>query len=274
MATKKQTNKNKAIELSDREAPTNRNMSIESVVGSVMAEAQLRVLTSKTPEHAIKTRPGGRGKLLKYVPHGYVTDMLNKAFGFDWDYKLLPYFDGGSIYHLERDVEVGINPKTKKPILVNYISIYGELTVRIHNPQKLSEIVATVTKPGPGSAVWYPENEWGDALKAAKSDGLKVAAHELGIALDLYWDDEAEFNQYEKEQEDKRKREEAEIINAIVIPEGYPHNAIQMLSKAKTELHLELPDIESILGKKFAEIQAEYKIEYWDKLKENKKKDS
>jgi len=270
MATKK-SSKSKAVVLSEREAPIERKMSMVDIISSVMAKAQLEVLTAKTPEHAIKTRPGAKGRALKYVPHGYVTDTLNRAFGFDWDYKLMPYFGNGNVYHLET-IQTGIHPKTKEPIIMRYVTVYGELTIRVHNPKKMSEIIATVTKPGPGSSVWYPENELGDAIKAAKSDGLKVAAHELGIALDLYWDDEAEQDKYNQIQEDKRRQQEQEAIDVfaedvVISPNGdNPVNGIQLISIASAKYKYDLSKVQEILGLPLAQFNDDYKPEYWDKI--------
>lgn len=266
-STQKKTvkkNDNKAIELV-REAPVQRKLSSNDIVSSVMAKAQLEVLTADTPDYAIKKRQGAKGKMLKYVTHGYVTDRLNKAFGFDWDFKLLPYFDNGSVYHLET-VQTGVNVKTKEIIYARYISVYGELTVRIHNPKKMAEVIATVTKPGPGSAVWYPENEFGDALKAAKSDGLKVAAHELGIALDLYWDDNAEFEKFEQTQQEKAKQETDEIIEGLATDEEQeevPADGVSLAIKAQSLFEMGMADVKKILGNDFMK---NYQSDMWQKI--------
>lgn len=261
MARKKKKNESKEI-VPSREAPKQRNVTSKDLaVMKIMAQKQIEVLTAKTPEYAIKTRPGGGGRVLRYVSHGYVTDQLNKAFGFDWDYKLLPVFDGSIAKHVT--VKTGENRRTGEDIITHYISVYGELTVRIHNPQKLAEVIATITKPGPGSAVWFPANEWGDALKSAKSDGLKVAAHELGIALDLYWDDEAEFSAHEE----KQKSASDEVIDAIEENDDTPQNGIKALAMAKSWGY-ELDEIKKILGDNFLK---EYKPEDWKKMKKHYK---
>lgn len=257
----KKTNKNKSIVVLEREAPLQRQITNKDLaVMKVMAQKQIDILTSKTPDYAIKTRVGGGGRQLRYVSHGYVTDQLNKAFGFDWDYRLLPVFDGSIVKHVT--VKTGENKKGED-ILTHYISVYGELTVRIHNPSKPAEILATITKPGPGSSIWFPSNEWGDALKSAKSDGLKVAAHELGIALDLYWDDEAEFSKHEE----KNKSDNDEIIDVITEVNGHPADGIKMLAMAKSQFGYDFPKIKDILGNDYK--LNDYKVEDWDKLKKH-----
>jgi hypothetical protein len=251
MTTKKKTNK--SIE-SSREAPEDRKVSNTDIVVRVLNEAQIRVLTGKTPAYAIKTRVGGGGREFRYVSHGYVTDMLNKAFGFDWDFKLLPVFDGSIAKHIT--VKTGENRKGED-ILTHYITVYGELTVKIHNP-KTGAIVAQITKPGPGSSIWFPANEWGDALKSAKSDGLKVAAHELGIALDLYWDDEAEFQKFET------KNSDSEIIDALEEKDIVPNSIASAISQAAAQFGYNLDKMKSILGDNFMK---DYKVEMWEVLK-------
>ncbi len=177
-------------ELITREAPNERALAFKEIVSPVISQVQFEVLSGKTPSHAIKTRPGRGGKTFRYVPHGFVTDRLNKAFGWDWDHRLLPVFDG-NVCKLSETEEKGKH--------VRNVSVYGELTVRIHNPKNL-EIVATIVKGGPGSQNWEETIEFGDALKGAKSDSLKVCASLLGIGLDLYYDDTAELQKFEDAQ--------------------------------------------------------------------------
>jgi hypothetical protein len=108
------------------------------------------------------------------------------------------------------------------------LTVYGELTVRVRDGK--GNIVATITKGGPGSAIWHEENEYGDAVKSAKSDGLKVAAHELGIALDLYFDEDAAIDEYEKKQDDAQAAIEAASM---------PSNPFELLARAQAEYQLD-----------------------------------
>lgn len=52
-------------------------------------EAQIAFVTQKTPKQFIKNRPAAGGQVLRYVEVGYVISILNKAFGWDWDYQVL-----------------------------------------------------------------------------------------------------------------------------------------------------------------------------------------
>ena len=260
------TKKSKAIVLSSREAPPERRISEKDLaVMKIMAQKQIEILTSKTPEYAIKRRPGGGGRTLRYVPHGYVTDVLNKAFGFDWDCNLLPYFNG-NVYH-QVDVDTGTkygqkHPKAGWPVIRHTLSVCTELVIRIHNPNKASELIATIRKTGVGSSIWYEENEWGDSLKAAESDGLKVAASKLGIALDLYWDDTSEIANYEEEQ--RKRYEQEEIIDALERKEDYPVNGVSMIALASSRFGFDGTKLMELFEKDLPKIISEYAPSDWD----------
>lgn len=213
-----------------------------AVVAPVIAEVQFEALYGRTPPHAIKTRPGKGGKIFKYVPHGYVTDRLNKAFGFDWDYTLQPVFDG-SIFHLEKVEEEVYSPKGKSTLrVVNHIAIYGELKVRLRNPSDMTQVLSEVVKAGPGSQIWQPTMEFGDALKGAKSDGLKVAAHELGIGLDLYYDD-----QYELDLHKDRLSEAAAVVNSMMEDDA-ASTLPAFLAAAQSQLGMDADRVVDVLG--------------------------
>jgi hypothetical protein len=126
-------------------------------------KAQLTFLTQRTPTQFIKKRPGPGGTTLSYIEVGYVINILNQAFGWDWDFRIL-------------DQQIG-----KKQVWVR-----GELTVRTKGSQ--------ITKGQYGGTdIKYNRNNEpvsiADDLKAASSDSLKKCASMLGIAGDLYWAD-------------------------------------------------------------------------------------
>lgn len=127
-------------------------------------QAQLAFINQKTPQQFIKRRPGPGGMTLNYVEVGYVINILNQAFGFDWDFRIF-------------DQQIG-----KKQVWVR-----GELTVRLKDH--------SVTKGQFGGADIKTNRISGepisiaDDLKAAASDSLKKCASMLGIAGDVYWKD-------------------------------------------------------------------------------------
>jgi recombination DNA repair RAD52 pathway protein len=140
-------------------------------------QAQRTFITQKTPQKYIKVRPGPGGKSLSYVEVGYVVNLLNQAFGYDWDFRI---------------VDQGIGKKQ--------VWVRGELTVRLKDH--------TITKGQYGGAdIKFARgaNEAisiADDLKGAASDALKKCASLLGIAGDVYWrdmdnwEDDESYNEY------------------------------------------------------------------------------
>ena len=162
-----------------RLAPASRHLAFCDLVQSVMNEAQFEVLTGHVPQHAIRYKPKG-GKNMPYVPHGYTRDQLNKAFGFDWDYRVLPIF--GGMPYMTGTLREGKREYTT-------LTVCGELTVRIRDPQDVTRVLSTIVKQDFGSLALRDGMEFGDALKGATSDALKRCGLGLGIALDLYYSD-------------------------------------------------------------------------------------
>jgi len=141
----------------------------EEKLPQYLNRAQLAFLTQKTPAAFVKTRPGPGGKPLSYVEIGYVVNLLNQAFGWDWDFQIL-------------DQQIG-----RKQVWVR-----GELSVRIKDKM--------IIKSQFGGADIKFNRETGqtvsiaDDLKAAASDCLKKCASLLGVAGDIYWPDLDNWN--------------------------------------------------------------------------------
>lgn len=127
-------------------------------------ESQIAFITQKTPEKYVKKRLGPGGITLSYVEIGYVVNLLNQAFGWDWDFKIV-------------DQQIG---KTQ-------VWVRGELTVRLRGHPIVkaqyggADIKINRTSQQPVSVA--------DDLKAAASDCLKKCASLFGIAGDIYWQD-------------------------------------------------------------------------------------
>lgn len=102
--------------------------------------------------------------MVDYVEVGYVINMLNQVFGWDWNFRIL-------------DQQIG-----KKQVWVR-----GELSVRVKDHE--------IVKGQYGGADIKFQKSTGEAvsiaddLKAASSDCLKKCASMLGIAGDIYWRD-------------------------------------------------------------------------------------
>lgn len=160
------------------------------VFASVMNEAQFAILCGRTPKRYIKTRPGKGKKTFSYVPHGYVVGVLNKAFGFNWDWEILPQGNGDYYKYIPPFMGPDKrNPGKEVQWQPGSYLVAGKLTVRIVNPANPSIVLATIVKTATGEKEHMRGMTHGGHVKSAASDGLKKAASRLGVALDLYWQD-------------------------------------------------------------------------------------
>lgn len=141
-----------------------KTLSKTTILPQYLTPAQQTFILQKTPKQFIKTRPGPSGIILSYVEVGYVINVLNQVFGYDWDFKI-------------HDQQIG----------KSQVWVRGELIVRLKGH--------TVTKAQYGGAdIKYSRTtkdpiSIADDLKAAASDCLKKCASLLGIASDVYWQD-------------------------------------------------------------------------------------
>jgi hypothetical protein len=252
-------------EIVEREAPKERRIDIKDVLLPTMNLSQLRIVTGKTPDWAIKVRQGGGGTSLRYVPHGYVTDTLNKAFGYDWDLVLEPMAEG-KMYELQMEpvLDAKTGADTGKPPK-RHVAVTGKLVVRIRDQK--GNLKSTIVKSGFGSQIWLPTMEFGDALKAARSDLLKTCAFQLGIALDLYWNEQAELQTYAN-----KKAAQAEHTRIAAQFSSEPDTAILLITRAMSDYKYDTDKICEIGGiKSFDEIllmDATQVSELWKKVKD------
>lgn len=133
------------------------------ITTNLLSPKQLQFITKKTPSRFIRVRPGPGGKQLSYVEVGYIVQVLNQAFGWNWDFHIY-------------DQQIG-----KRQVWVR-----GELTVRTNGH--------SITKSQYGGSDIRTNREGepvsvADDLKTAASDCLKKCASLLGIAGDIYWRD-------------------------------------------------------------------------------------
>jgi len=160
------------------------------VVATVINEAQFAILQGRTPKSVIKTRPGKGKKTFSYVPHGYVTSVLNKAFGFNWDWEILPQENGQMFLVLPQIMGPDrYNEGKECQWRPGSILVHGRLTVRLVDPRDVTRLLATITKTATGEKEIIRGMTWGGLVKSAESDAFKKAATRLGIAIDLYWQD-------------------------------------------------------------------------------------
>lgn len=224
-----------------REAPEERTIGQYADVNTpIINSEQFKVLYGKTPAHAIRTREGRGGRTFRYIQHGHTTDRLNKAFGFAWSFVLLPIAGGDRFLLQVYDEQTKSGTKQ-----VRDVAVYGELTVQLYDEK--GKLITTIVKGGMGSQRWEMGTEFGDALKGAESDAKKFAAKELGIGLDLYYDDDAAIERYEQLQAEQaeRKRQEDEWNN----PPEWVKQANEMRAAGKSS-----SQIATFIGVTIAEV--------------------
>jgi len=154
-------------------------------------EAQISIITGKTPDKYVKTRPGRGGKSFSYVEVGYVIDQLNKAFGLAWSWDI-------------EDQRLG---KTQ-------LWVKGKLTIWFSPTFSISKSSfggSAIKKDGVGNII-----DVADDLKAASSDALKKAASMIGIAADVY------FPQMDRLEEKEVPAEEAKQVFSAPPPKEEP----------------------------------------------------
>lgn len=232
---------NEVVPMSEREAPVERVLNKNEIVQSVFNDAQLAILLNRTPKWAIKVRQG-RGGNYRYVPHGYVTDTLNKAFGFNWDL-IVDDIEPGKKFTLM--IEDKYDAKGNPAGTDRHIAIEGHITMRIMD-WETGTVLYEIVKHGFGSSLWLPGQELGDALKSARSDLVKTCAYQVGIALDLYWNEKAEFENWDKAETRKEEQRKAREIIAQM-QSDVPTIPVMLLSKAKAEYDLDGEQVAKIL---------------------------
>lgn len=137
--------------------------------GNLLNTHQLSFLLKKTPEKYVRKRPAKGGGEWSYVSGGYVRKCLNLMFGWDWDFEILEQM----VMHGEAIVK-------------------GRLTARVNGKTIIKtqfgnkDIIYRKAKEGEERVPLSIGND----LKAASTDCLKKCASELGIASDIYSNEE------------------------------------------------------------------------------------
>lgn len=139
------------------------NTNLQRQQAGALNSAQITIITQRTPQELIKMRKGKSGKLFSYVPHNYVTRLLNDAFCHAWSFEAFPILEFCT---------------------AEEVTVRGRLTV--HTPQGAIVKEQFGAQEIPFDKQGKPGMTRGDALKGAGSDALRKCASLLGIALDLY----------------------------------------------------------------------------------------
>lgn len=159
--------------------------SFSEIVQQVITQAQFSILSGKTPKSVIKFRPGKGGKTFAYIPHGYIVAVLNRAFGLDWSFEILPYGNGDYFKYMAG--VKGTTPDGKPSNHPGSVLVHGRLTVRVRDPKDPTRVIAEISKTSTGEKEEVNGMTWGGMVKSAESDALKKCATRLGVGNDLYY---------------------------------------------------------------------------------------
>lgn len=181
---------------------------------SGLNKSQVEKFFSKTPPEKIKERPAKGGGKWKYVEGGYVTQVLNSLFGFNWSFEVAT-----SMADALATAKTGT------------VVVLGRLKVKIGDEWIVKEQfgkkeIAFKTEPdvGEDGQVKYEDNgygkrvpkrkktniplDFGNDMKAAATDAKKKCASELGLFADVYSQDnffEATIIEAESASEEDKK---------------------------------------------------------------------
>ena len=141
-----------------------------TITESVFKQNQLVSLVQDTPPINIKQRAGRGGKQFRYVTGSYVQKVLNQVFGWMWSFEVKDHGnspDGSSVWALGKLTI--LDPVTRTPMMIK--EQFGSSEYK--------------KEKGTGKEVDYA-----DDLKAASTDALKKCSSLLGIAADVYADED------------------------------------------------------------------------------------
>lgn len=180
--------------MSDQEPPTKlKKLALDfsqvTRTKSILNQNQVQKLWNATPKKYIKDRPAKGGGKWDYVKVGYVRQVLDSVFGFDWD------------FIVETTLEEAFNVAK----MTNSCVVKGMLIGRVvDDAGRIREIKKA--QVGRADVKWLTKKDqqgnktkvyddftgapipldFGNDMKAAFSDCLKKCASLLGIAADIY----------------------------------------------------------------------------------------
>ncbi len=142
-----------------------------------------KMVTSKLPDYLIKERKGGGNVMLKYISGTSVIDILNNAFDYMWDWKIDNMFVQEGIPYVNKYKNGEV--EEQGPVA----HVIGTLTVHFQDAE--SGEWRSISKSGTGSkSIMGKQSDQESIFKAAGTDAIKKAASLLGIALELYRDED------------------------------------------------------------------------------------
>lgn len=150
-----------------------------TITESVFKQNQLVSLVQDTPPIHIKQRKGRGGKQFRYVTGSYVQKILNQVFGWMWSFEVKSHGQspsGQSIWAL--GTLTILNPETHQPMIIK--EQFGSSEYKFETTYNEKNIKVKSDK----------EVDYADDLKAASTDALKKCSSLLGIAADVYADED------------------------------------------------------------------------------------
>lgn len=137
------------------------------LVENIIHPAQALKMAEKTPAQYKYTRPAKGGGEWTYVKGGYVKQQLNYIFGYNWDFTFTQDEKYGQVITQGKLVVKDAEGRTVTKMQVGRADI------------KFKKAVDPVTKQ-------RVPLDYGNDAKASATDALKKCASELGIASDVY----------------------------------------------------------------------------------------
>lgn len=140
---------------------------------SILGKEQVQKLWTSTHSRYKYTRPGKGGGQWTFVKVGYVRQVLDSVFGFDWSF----------------DIETSASEAFDIADRTGFVVLKGTLTGNVVDD---TNRIRTVKKTQFGRAEVKINKttgkplDFGNDLKAAASDCLKKCASLLGVASDIY----------------------------------------------------------------------------------------
>lgn len=185
---------------------------------SILNANQIQKIFNSTPERYKYVRDGKAGQKWTYVKKSYVRKVLDGVFGFNWDFKSkTPVLEALQVAQMTGSVVVEgslvcrVLDERKQVVAEIVKEDYGSAPVKF-------EMVGT----GSGRRKKVDENgkpvllDFGNDVKAARSDCLKRCAAQFGVAADIY--EKEEFIQFEvigsDEQSDSTKKAKDRVKKA------------------------------------------------------------
>jgi len=173
---------NEIIEISEEEL---------KIAGDILFNTkQLNFLFKRTPDKYIKERPAKGGGKWKYVNTNYTQKTLNLLFGWDWDFEIISEIINDYQVIVKGKLTCRIGDKVITRTQYGRKDIAFKTEFVFDTDGKPVYIVDSYGKKKQKKQATKEPLDLGNDLKAAASDCLKKCASSIGIASDVYGEDD------------------------------------------------------------------------------------